>query len=72
MTITVNLQADAIFNEVASEIQDLLETKGFTTEQPIDASAFHSELKGIIAKKFNDGIYYPEEATATIDPNEII
>ena len=71
MRITVNLQANSMLDEAATDIQNLLEERGFTTESPISGEEFHSEIKRVLSNVINSGVYYGEEVLSIYD-NEIV
>ena len=57
-TLTSNTQAEATYNQVALDIIDIFDLKGFTTDQPVDVSELQVDIVNRIRQRVEGNINY--------------
>ena len=61
-TLTSNTQAEATYNQVALDIIDIFDLKGFTTEQPIDTSELQVDIVNRIRQRVEGNVFMAKES----------
>ena len=57
-TLTTNTQATANYNQIASDIMDLFDNLGFTSDTPNDPAVIQSQIVDVIRKTIEGNVNY--------------